>query len=146
MLSGISTIAIAQKTWDFETITCDIQTRDTKHCTGIPTLHSGVLTIAQTGTFKLEARYNGCFMIEDVIKSGLVQTVFYGEIVRIEFLTTQVTGTKSDSLDLPQTLGFAKINSTSLSGFLTDISALIREQGHPTYSPVVAKLQCTVTE
>ncbi len=146
ILSGICTVPLAQKTFNFEKITCHISTSDIKHCTGIPTLHSGVLTIAQAGTFKLVAKYDGCFMVENVIKSGLVQTAYYGEIIRFEFLTTQVTGSMNDNSDFPRTLGFAKLNSTRLDGFLTDLSALIREQGHPTYTPVVAKLQCTATK
>lgn len=146
ILAGTSFAAISLEPFDLKSMTCNITTPDPNGCTGISTLHSGVLTISKDGTFKLKAHYNGCFIIEDVMKSGKFQASYFKETMSFELLATRVTGMKDNKSDFPRTLGFANLNYDRLDGYLIDISAVIRERGRNTKNIITAKLQCAVND
>lgn len=142
ILAGTNSAAKSQKTFDSNNMTCNIAAQGTDDCTGLPTLHSGVLTISKDGTFKLKAQYNGCFIIEHVMRSGKFQVSYFGETMSYELLSTRVTGMKDNKSDLPRTLGFANLNYDRLDGYLIDLSAVMRERGRNTKNIITAKLQC----
>lgn len=76
LLAGKSTTATSGEPFHLENMTCSITSANMNGCTGVPTLHSGILTLSKEGTFKLKARYEGCFMVENVTKSGDLQHPF----------------------------------------------------------------------
>src|SRR5690349_11525183 len=78
----------AQESFDLPNMTCSITSADRHGCTGIATLHSGILTISKAGTFKLEAHYEGCFMVENVTKSGKYEASRSNKTMSFELLTT----------------------------------------------------------
>ncbi len=146
ILAGTNSAAMSQETFNSKNMTCNITTPDTDGCTGLPTLHSGVLTISKDGTFKLKAQYNGCFIIENVMRSGKFQVSYFRETMSFELLSKRVTGIKGNIPDLPRTLGFANLNYDRLDGYLIDLSAVMRERGRNTENIITAKLQCEVIE
>ncbi len=146
IIAWISSAAKSQAAFAFESMTCNITTPDTNDCTGMPTLQSGVLTLAKTGTFKLKAHYNGCFMTENVTKSGIFQVSSLKETIRFELLTTRAVGIKSNPPDFPRTLGFANLNGNNLDGYLIDLSVVMRTHGKDTKNIITVKLQCAVNE
>ncbi|SFK12036.1 hypothetical protein SAMN05216302_100116 [Nitrosomonas aestuarii] len=146
IIAGMSSVAIARAPFNLQSMTCNITTPDTNDCTGMPTLQSGVLTLAKTGTFKLKALYNGCFIVENVTKSGIFQGSHFKETTHFELLTTQMIGIKNNATDFPRTLGFANLNNNNLDGYLIDISVVMRTYGQNTDNIVTAKLQCAVNE
>ncbi len=127
-------------------MTCHISSTETDGCTGIPTLHSGTLAIAKAGTFTLQAQYHGCFMVEQVTKSGRFQFSRFTEALSLELLTTKATKIKDVEADFPRTLGFANINYDKLDGFLVDISAVLRGHGRPINMITTSKLQCEIND
>lgn len=146
IIAGINSAAISKAPFDFESMTCNITTPDTNDCTGMPTLQSGALMLAKAGTFKLKAHYNGCFIAENVTKSGIFQVFNFKETTRFELLTIRVMGIKDNQPDFPRTLGFANLNNNDLDGYLIDLSAVMHTHGQDTKNIITAKLQCTVNE
>ena len=150
MLIGISILiqkspaATSQEPFNLKNMTCYITLANTNGCTGIPTLHSGVLAISKDGTFKLEAHYEGCFMVENVTKSGKYEASPFEETMSLELLTTRTTGMKDALSDFPRTLGFANLNDDKLDGYFVDLSAVIRARGRHTDNITTSKLQCEV--
>lgn len=142
MLIQRSPAATSLAPFNLKNMTCYITLADRNDCTGIPTLHSGVLAISEDGTFKLEARYEGCFMVENVTKSGKYEASPFEEIMSLELLTTKITGMKDTPLDFPRTLGFANLNYDKLDGYFIDLSAVIRARGRHTDNISTSKLQC----
>lgn len=141
-----SSTAMSQESFDLKNMTCRITLTDKNGCTGIPTLHSGVLTISKEGTFKLKAHYEGCFMVEKVTKSGKYQASHFKETMSLELLTTKTAGMENAVSDFPRTLGFANLNYDRLDGYFIDISAVIRGRGRHTENIITSKLQCEVDE
>ena len=137
-----STTATSQVPFNLKNMTCYIKLADTNDCTVIPTLHSGVLAISEDGTFKLEAQYEGCFMVENVTKLGKYEASSFEETMSLELLTTKTTGMKDALLDFPRTLGFANLNYDKLDGYFVDLSAVIRARGRHTDNITTSKLQC----
>ncbi len=148
ILVGINSVAMSHEPFDSKNMTCNITTQDTNKngCTGIPTLQSGMLVISKKGSFKLKAYYEGCFMVENVTKSGEYEASIFEETLSFELLTTKTTGIKDTISDFPRTLGFANLNYDRLDGYLIDMSAVIRERGRHTKNIITAKLQCAVNE
>lgn len=145
LLAGTSTTATSKEPFHLENMTCSIASANMNGCTGVPTLHFGILTLSKEGTFKLKARYEGCFMVEDVTKSGNFAASFFEKTVSLELLTTRTTGMKNTLSDFPGTLGFAHLNYDELDGYFVDISAVIRARGRETENIIVtADLQCAV--
>ncbi|HBF25102.1 MULTISPECIES: hypothetical protein [Nitrosomonas] len=147
LLAGKSTTAISREPFHLENMTCSITSASMNGCTGVPTLHSGILTLSKEGTFKLKARYEGCFMVENVTKSGDFAASFFEKAMSLELLTTRTTGMKNALSDFPGTLGFAHLNYDGLDGYFIDISAVIRARGREMENVIVtANLQCTVID
>lgn len=144
IVAGKSSIVLSQERFDMKNMTCYISSTATDECTGIPTLHSGTLAIAKEGTFILQAQYHGCFMVEQVTKSGRFQLSRFSETMSLELLTIKVTGTKDAVADFPRTLGFANLNYDTLDGYFVDISAVLRGYGRHSGTITTAKLQCEV--
>ncbi len=150
MLMGISVLmqksptATSQEPFNLKNMTCYITLANTNGCTGIPTLHSGTLIISKEGTFKLRAQYGGCFMVENVTKSGKYEASLFEGTMSLELLTTKTTGMKDALLDFPRTLGFANLNYDKLDGYFVDLSAVIRARGRHTDNITTSKLQCDV--
>lgn len=139
---GNDVVAMSSSPSDFKNMSCHVTTPDTKGCTGIPTLRSGLLTISKDGTFKLKAHYDGCFFIEDVTKSGKYLAAHFKNNMSLELLSTNTTGEKDVKTNFPRTLGFANLNDDKLDGYLVDISAVIRGRGRHTKNVTISKLQC----
>lgn len=137
-----SPTAMPQEPFSLKNMTCYITSGHTNDCTGIPTLKSGVLAISKEGTFKVKARYEGCFMIEDVTKSGKYEASPFEETMSLELLTTKTTGMKDTISDMPRTFGFANLNYDKLDGYFVDLSAVIHGRGRNTENIVTLKLQC----
>jgi len=132
---------------NLKNMTCRITTPDTKGCTGIPTLRSGVLTILKEGTFELKAHYDGCFFIEDVTTSGKFLASHFKNTMSLELLSTRTTGVHDTAGDFPRTLGFANLQyDDKLNGYLVDFSAVIRGRGRDAKDVITSKLQCEVSE
>ena len=131
---------------DLKNMTCRITTPDTKGCTGIPTLRSGVLTIWKEGTFELKAHYDGCFFIENVTTSGKFLASHFKNNMSLELLSTRTTGVQDTPGDFPRTLGFANLQYDKLNGYLVDFSAVIRGRGRDAEDVITSKLQCEVHE
>jgi glyoxylate carboligase len=131
---------------DLKSMTCRITTPDTKGCTGIPTLRSGVLTISKEGTFELKAHYDGCFFMEDVSTSGKFLASQFKNTMSLELLSTRTTGMKDTAGDFPRTLGFANVQYDNLDGYFVDFSAVIRGRGRHAKDVITSKLQCEVYE
>ncbi len=131
---------------DLKNMTCRITTPDSKGCTGIPTLRSGVLTLSKAETFELKAHYDGCFFMEDVITSGKFLASHFKNTMSLELLSTRTTGVKDTAGDFPRTLGFANVQYDTLHGYFVDFSALIRGRGRHAEDVVTSKLQCEVSE
>lgn len=146
IVAEMSLARAAQESFDLQNMTCSITSADRNGCTGMPTLHAGILAISKQGTFKLEARYEGCFMIENVTKSGKYETSRFNKTMSLEFLTTSTTGIKGTVSDFPRTLGFANLNYGKLDGYFVDLSAVIRERGRHTENITTSKLQCVVND
>ncbi len=146
IFSGAISVALSQPLFELNTMTCHIRSAETNGCTGIPTLQSGVLVIAKEGTFTLEAQYHGCFMIEQVNKSGRFQVSRFKETTSFELLTTQTTGMHDAITDFPQSLGFVHLNNDTLDGYWVDISPVIRGHGRHTEKITNTELQCKVNE
>ena len=148
ILVGISILiqksptAMSQEPFNLKNMTCYITLANTNDCTGVPTLHSGVLAISKDGTFKLEAQYEGCFMVENVTKSGKYEVFPFEERMSLELLTTKTIGMKDVISDFPRTLGFANLNYDKLDGYFVDLSAVIRARGRHTDNITTSKLQC----
>jgi hypothetical protein len=148
ILVGISILiqksptAMSHEPFNLKNMTCHVTSADTNGCTGIPTLQSGVLAISKEGTFKVKARYEGCFMVETVTKSGKYEASFFEETMSLELLTTKTTGMKDPISDFPRTLGFANLNYDKLDGFFVDLSAVIHGRGRHTENIITLKLQC----
>lgn len=141
-----SPTATSQEPFSLKNMTCYITSADTNSCTGIPTLHSGAMAISKEGTFKLKARYEGCFIVENVTKSGKYEASRFKEAMSFEFLSTRIGGIKDTISDFPKTLGFANLNYDKLDGYFIDLSAVIREHGRHTENITTSKLQCEVKE
>ena len=146
IVSGTDLPAMSMNPSDLKNMTCRITTPDTKGCTGIPTLRSGVLTLSKEGTFELKAHYDGCFFIEDVTTSGKFLASQFKNTMSLELLSTRTTGVKDTAGDFPRTLGFANIQHDTLHGYFVDFSALIRGRGRHTENVITSKLQCAVSE
>ncbi len=152
MLMGISILiqkspaATPREPFNLKNMTCYITLENTNGCTGIPTLHSGVLAISKDGTFKLEAQYEGCFMVENLTKLGKYEASPFEETMSLEFLTTRTTVVKDALSDFPRTLGFANLNYDTLDGYFIDLSAVIRARGRHTENITTSKLQCDVND
>jgi glyoxylate carboligase len=146
ILVEMSSTAMSQEPFDLKNMTCHIASADTNGCTGIPTLHSGVLAISKEGAFKLKAHYEGCFMVEKVTKSGRYQVSRFKETMSLELLATKTTGMADTASDFPRTLGFANLNYGRLDGYFIDISAVIRGRGRHAENIITSKLQCEVDE
>lgn len=131
---------------DLKNMTCRITTPDTKGCTGIPTLRSGVLTLSKEGTFELKAHYDGCFFMEDVTTSGKFLASHFKNTMSLELLSTRTTGAKDTAGDFPRTLGFANVQYENLNGYFVDFSAVIRGRGRHAEDLMTSKLQCEVRE
>lgn len=145
LLIGRNTTAASQEPFHLRNMTCSITLANMHSCTGIPTLRSGILTLSKEGTFKLKAHYEGCFMVEDVTKSGNYEVSPFEKVISLELLTTQNMGAKSTLSDFPRTLGFVHLNYDKLDGYFIDISAVIRARGRETENVIItANLQCTV--
>ncbi len=143
LLAGTNTMATSKESFHLKNMTCSITSASVNGCTGIPTLHSGVLKLSKEGIFKLKARYEGCFMVEDVTKSGNFAASFFEKAMSLELLTTRITGMKDVLSDFPGTLGFAHLNYDKLDGYFVDISAVIRARGRETKNVIVTtNLQC----
>lgn len=148
MLIGISILiqknpaATPREPFNLKNMTCYITSENTNDCTGIPTLHSGVLVISKDGTFELKAQYEGCFMVENVTKSGKYEASPFEEIMSLELLTAKTTGMNDAISDFPRTLGFANLNYDKLDGYFVDLSAVIRAHGHYRDNITTSKLQC----
>ncbi|SNX58819.1 hypothetical protein SAMN06296273_0284 [Nitrosomonas ureae] len=141
-----NSMATSQEPFDLKNMTCYISIMNTNDCTGIPTLHSGVLTILKEGTFELKAQYEGCFMAEKVTESGKYEVFRFKETMSLELLTTKTMGMKDAIADFPRTLGFANLNYDKLNGYFVDISAVIRGHGRHPENIITSKLQCEVDE
>ena len=131
---------------DLNNMTCRITSPETKGCTGLPTLRSGVLTISKEGTFELKGHYDGCFVVEDVTTSGKFLASHFKNTMSLELLSTKTTGVKDTAGDFPRTLGFANLQYGQLDGYFVDFSALIRGRGRHTKDVMTSKLQCEVSE
>lgn len=143
LLTGTNTMATSKESFHLKNMTCSITSASVNGCTGIPTLHSGVLKLSKEGIFKLKARYEGCFMVEDVTKSGNFAASFFEKTMSLELLTTKITGMKDALSDFPETLGFVHLNYDKLDGYFVDISAVIRARGRETKNVIVTtNLQC----
>lgn len=144
LLIGKNTTAASQEPFHLRNMMCSITSANMNSCTGIPTLHSGILTLSKEGTFKLKAHYEGCFMVEDVTKSGNYEVFPFEKVMSFELLTTRTTGIKNTLSDFPRTLGFVHLNYDKLDGYFVDISAVIRARGRETENVIItANLQCT---
>ena len=110
IVAEMSLATIPQESFDLQNMTCHITAADRDGCTGIPIFHAGILTISKQGTFKLKAHYEGCFMIENVTKSGKYEASHFNKMMSFELLTTSTTGIKDTVSDFPRTLGFANLN------------------------------------
>ncbi|MBX3334186.1 MAG: hypothetical protein KF876_08680 [Nitrospira sp.] len=143
---GIDLPAMSVNPSDLNSMTCRITTPDTKGCTGIPTLRSGVLTISKEGIFELKAHYDGCFFMEDVTTSGKFLASHFKNTMSLELLSTRTTGVKDTAGDFPRTLGFANLQYNDLNGYFVDFSALIRGRGRHAEDVMTSKLQCEVSE
>ena len=146
MVAEIGIARGAQESFDLRNMICSIISTDKDSCTGMPTLHTGTLTISKQGTFKLEARYEGCFMVENLTKSGKYEASRFNKTMSFELLTTSTTGIKDAVSDFPRTLGFANLNYDKLDGYFVDLSAVIRERGHHMENITTSKLQCEVND
>ncbi len=146
ILVGTVHQAFSLKPSDLRNMTCQITTPNTKGCTGIPTLQSGVLIISKDGTFELKAHYDGCFFKEDVTKSGKFYASHSKKSMSLELLSTKTIGVQGTPTDFPRTLGFANLNYKELDGYLVDFSAVIRARGRDTSEVTSSKLQCEVYE
>lgn len=146
ILVGTAHQAFSLQPSDLRNMTCQITTPNTKGCTGIPTLQSGVLIISKDGTFELNAHYDGCFFKEDVTKSGQFDASHSKKSMSLELLSTKTFGVKGTSTDFPRTLGFANLNYKGLDGYLVDLSAVIRARGRDTKEVTSSNLQCEVNE
>ncbi|MDH3600330.1 MAG: hypothetical protein OEU26_11890 [Candidatus Tectomicrobia bacterium] len=146
ILIGTAHLALSLEPFDLKNMTCHITTPETKSCTGIPTLRSGVLTISTDGTFQLKAHYDGCFVIEDVTKSGKFHASHFKNSMSLELLSTQTAGVKDTASEFPRTLGFANLNDDNLDGYLVDFSAMIRGRGHHIKDVITSKLKCVAHE
>ena len=146
IVAEMSLARAAQESFDLQNMTCSITSADRNGCTGMPTLHAGILAILKQGTFKLEARYEGCFMVENVTKSGKYEASRFKETISLELLATTTTGMKDTISDFPRTLGFANLNYDKLDGYFVDLSAVIHGRGRHTENITTSKLQCEVKE
>ncbi len=145
-LVGTDVQAMSSKPTELKNMMCHITTPDTKGCSGIPTLQSGLLTILKNKTFELKARYEGCFFIEDVTKSGKFHVSYFKKSMSFELLATEATGVKDTTTNFPRTLGFVNLNYAKLNGYFVDISAVIRGRGRETKNVITSKLQCEAYE
>jgi hypothetical protein len=143
---GTDLPAMSANPSDLNNMTCRITTPDTKGCTGIPTLRSGVLTLLKEGTFELKAHYDGCFVMEDVTTSGKFLVSQFKNTMSLELLSTRTTGAKDTAGEFPRTLGFANLQYDKLDGYFVDFSAVIRGRGRHTKDVITSKLQCEVSE
>ncbi|MEO6421997.1 MAG: hypothetical protein ABIR84_04760 [Candidatus Nitrotoga sp.] len=141
-----SPAAMSQDSFNLKNMNCYITSGESSVCTGIPTLQSGVLAISKEGTFKVKARYEGCFMIENLTKSGKYEASLFEETMSLELLTIKTNGMKSTISDFPRTLGFANLNYDKLDGYLVDLSAVIQGRGRDTENIITLKLQCVVNK
>lgn len=152
ILMGISILihknltAMSQEPFNLRNMTCYVSSADTNGCTGIPTLRSGKLVISKAGTFKLKARYEGCFMVENITKSGKYEASYSKGTISLELLATMTKESKGAISDFPRTLGFANLNYDRLDGYFVDLSAVIHGRGRHNGNISNSKLQCEVTE
>lgn len=146
ILVGTNLPAMSSKPSELTNMSCHITTPETKGCTGMPTIQSGLLTISKDGTFELKAHYDGCFFIEDVTKSGKYHVSHFKNTMSFELLSTKTAGVKDTTTNFPRTLGFANLNYDKLDGYFVDISAVIRGRGRETKNVITSKLQCDVYE
>lgn len=146
IVAEMSLARMSEESFDLQNMTCSITSAERDGCTGLPTIHAGILTISKAGTFKLEARYEGCFMVENVTKSGKYEASHFNKTMSFELLTTSTTGIKDTVSDFPRTLGFANLNYDKLDGYFVDLSAVIRERGRHTENITTSKLQCEVND
>ncbi len=138
--------AMSQEPFNLKNMTCIINSANTNNCTGVPTLRSGMLVISKAGTFNLKARYEGCFMVENITKSGKYESSYSEGIISLELLATTTKASKGAISDFPRTLGFANLNYDKLDGYFVDLSAAIHGRGRHTENITTSKLQCEVTE
>tara|TARA_R110002073_G_scaffold42695_2_gene119247 strand:- start:718 stop:1194 length:477 start_codon:yes stop_codon:yes gene_type:complete len=146
IIFGTDLPAMSVKPSDVKDMTCRIANSDTKGCTGMPTLRSGVLTILKEGVFELKAHYEGCFFIEDATKSGVFFASKFKNGMSLELLSTKISGVKDTTTDFPRTLGFVNLHYDKLDGFFVDFSAVIRGRGRHMRDVITSKLQCVVYE
>ncbi|MBL8496635.1 hypothetical protein ABF87_00475 [Nitrosomonas sp. JL21] len=146
MLLATYSVAFAQQTVDLKNMTCRIRSAETDKCSALPTVQSGLLTMAKEGTFRLQAQYQSCFMTEQATRSGRFRALHVDKTLRLELLTIQATGTESVATDFPRTLGIVNLNDATLEGYWVDFSATIRGQGRHAEKIAPAELQCDIDE
>lgn len=141
-IAALAKTSTAQtEAYPFKTMTCHIQAAGTSECTGLPTLHSGVLVISKEGTFELKGYYHACFMVDEATKYGKYQVSYLNGAIRLELLTTKTIG-MSDAPDFPRTLGIVTLNRDRLDGELIDLSAALRGHSYHPENFVSLTLQC----
>lgn len=151
-LSIIVTMAVthsavfAQPADDLKNLTCKIRAVEADKCSALPTLQSGLLTVAKQGTFRLQAQYLSCFAAEQVTHSGRFRAFHIGKTLRIELLTLEASGTENVTVDFPRTLGIANLDNATLNGYWIDIAAVVRGQGRHAEKITSAELQCEIDE
>lgn len=139
-----SPAAKSEEPFSLENMICHIASGDKYNCTGTPTLQTGVLSISKQGTFEMKASYAGCFMMENVTKSGKYETSFFDTSMSLELLTTKTKGMKSVISDFPRTLGYANLEYDKLGGYFIDLSSSIYGRGRSAEYNTPLKLQCEV--
>lgn len=146
ILTGIAYAAYTLEPDHVKDMTCKITIKDTKSCTGTPTLQHGVLKISKDGSFEIRGRYDACFFFEDVTITGKSKVNVFHNGVSFELLATNTIRGDTASDHFPRTLGFVSFNKDTLEGHLIDISAVIRSRGRSTKDIVAAKIYCELNK
>ena len=113
-----------------ENLVCQLSSLNKQGCTPVLSLVSGELKFEETTQrFELNAHYDACHQVQDVIITGEYMQRTHKQVYDLELLATKVAIKNGKEANFPRTIGLISLNIATHKGHFTDVWAMIREQG-----------------
>jgi hypothetical protein len=124
-------------------LACEIDREPTSHCTAVPSLVTAHLDLFSGGTFKLVARYEACYRLEEIEMEGKFKASPHVSGVDLELLAEKVSREYPDSEQFSRTVGTISLDPKTWDGRFTDTAMTIRSRGSVGSAPPVLAMSCS---
>ena len=125
-------------------LACEIDRDSASDCTPVPSLVTAHLDLFSGGTFKLVARYEACYRLEEIEMEGKFQASPHVSGVDLELLAEKVSGEDPDSANFSRTVGTISLDPNTWDGRFTDTAMTIRSRGSVGSAPPVLAMSCSM--